>query len=84
MKTPPDRVTLESLLLRAGMKPRELLRAKENTYTELGLADEALSDARLLDALLAHPILINRPIVVSALGVKLCRPAETVRELLPA
>jgi arsenate reductase len=83
LKTPPDRATLESLLARMGMKPRELLREKGTPYGELGLADEHLSDAQLLDAMMSHPILINRPIVVTPLGVRLCRPAETLLEILP-
>ena len=83
LKTPPDRATLESLLAQMGMKPRELLRDKGTPYGELGLADEHLSDAQLLDAMLAHPILINRPIVVTPWGVKLCRPSETLLEILP-
>jgi arsenate reductase (glutaredoxin) len=83
LKAPPDRMTLESLLARMSMRPRQLLREKEKLYAELGLADERLSDAALLDALLAHPILINRPIVVTPRGVKLCRPADAVLEILP-
>jgi len=83
LKTPPDRATLESLLAQMGMKPRELLRDKGTPYGELGLADEHLSDTQLLDAMLSHPILINRPIVVTPWGVKLCRPSETLLEILP-
>jgi len=83
LKTPPDRATLESLLTRMGMTPRGLLREKGTPYAELGLADELLSDAQLLDAMLSHPILINRPIVVTPRGVKLCRPAEAVLDILP-
>jgi arsenate reductase (glutaredoxin) len=83
LKTPPDRPMLESLLARSGLKPREVLRAKETPYAELGLADEGLSDSQLIDAMLARPILINRPIVVTARGVRLCRPAEKVLEILP-
>jgi len=82
LKTPPDRATLESLLTRMNVKPRQLLREKGTPYTELGLADERLSDAELLDAMLAHPILINRPIVVTPWGVKLCRPSEAVLDIL--
>ncbi len=82
LKTPPDRATLESLLERARLRPRDLMRAKETLYGDLGLADDRLSDSKLIDAMLSHPILINRPIVVSALGVRLCRPAETVLDLL--
>lgn len=83
LKTPPERATLESLLARMGMKPRELLRERGTPYGELGLADERLSDAQLLDAMMSHPILINRPIVVTPWGVKLCRPAETLLDILP-
>jgi arsenate reductase (glutaredoxin) len=83
LKTPPDRATLESLLERMDLKPRQLLREKGTPYTELGLADDRLSDAALLDAMLAHPILINRPIVVTPWGVKLCRPSEAVLDILP-
>jgi arsenate reductase len=83
LKTPPDRATLESLLAQMGMKPRELLREKGTPYGELGLADEHLSDAQLLDAMVSHPILINRPIVVTPWGVKLCRPSEALLEILP-
>jgi arsenate reductase len=83
LKTPPDRATLESLLDRMQMKPRALLREKGTPYAELGLADENLTDAQLLDAMLAHPILINRPIVVTPQGAKLCRPAELVLDILP-
>jgi arsenate reductase len=83
LKNPPSRATLVSLIGRAGLTPRALLRETGTPYAELGLADPALSDDDLLDAMLAHPILINRPLVVTAVGVKLCRPSETVLELLP-
>jgi arsenate reductase (glutaredoxin) len=83
LKMPPDRATLESLLGRMNLRPRQLLREKGTPYAELGLADERLSDAELLDAMLAHPILINRPIVVTPWGVKLCRPSEAVLDILP-
>jgi arsenate reductase len=83
LKTPPDRATLESLLGRMNLRPRQLLREKGTPYAELGLADERLSDGELLDAMLAHPILINRPIVVTPWGVKLCRPSEVVLDILP-
>jgi arsenate reductase len=82
LKTPPDRATLQSLLQRMQIRPRELLRAKEALYTDLGLADERLSDTELIDQMLAHPILINRPIVVTQRGAKLCRPSETVLDIL--
>ena len=84
VKTPPSRVMLESLIDRAGLSPRELLRDKGTPYAELGLGDESLSDAALVDVMMAHPILINRPLVVSPLGVRLCRPSEAVLEILPS
>jgi arsenate reductase len=65
------------------MTPRELLREKGTPYAELGLGDETLTDDALVDAMMAHPILINRPLVVSPLGVKLCRPSEVVLDVLP-
>lgn len=83
LKTPPSRVLLVQLIERAGMAPRELLREKGTPFHELGLSDPALSDEQLVDAMMAHPILINRPLVVSPLGVKLCRPSEAVLDLLP-
>ena len=83
LKTPPDRATLESLLERMQMKPRALLREKGTPFAELGLGNETLSDAQLIDAMMAHPILINRPIVVTPWGVKLCRPSEVVLDILP-
>ena len=84
LKTPPSRAMLESLIDRAGLSPRELLREKGTPYAELGLGDESLSDAALIDAMMEHPILINRPIVVSPLGVRLCRPSEMVLDILPS
>lgn len=83
LKTPPARALLESLIDRAGITPRALLREKGTPYAELGLDKADLSDAQLIDAMIAHPILINRPLVVSSLGVKLCRPSEEVLDLLP-
>lgn len=83
LKTPPSREMLTRLIARMGISVRELLREKGTPYAELGLGDPALSDAQLLDAMMAHPILINRPIVVSPKGVRLCRPSEEVRDLLP-
>jgi arsenate reductase len=83
LKTPPDRATLESLLARMNFKPRQLLREKDALFGQLGLADERLGDAELLDAMLAHPLLINRPIVVTPWGVRLCRPSEAVLDILP-
>lgn len=82
LKTPPSRETLESLIERAGQGARGLLRAKEPLVKELGLDAEGVTDAQIIDAMLAHPILINRPIVVGPGGVRLCRPSETVAELL--
>ena len=84
VKTPPSRVMLESLIDRAGLSPREFLREKGTPYAELGLGDESLSDAALVDAMMEHPILINRPLVVSPLGVRLCRPSEAVLDILPS
>ena len=83
LKTPPTRALLVELVGRAGMTPRDLLREKGTPFGELGLADPALSDEQLVDAMMAHPILINRPLVVSPLGVKLCRPSEAGLDLLP-
>ncbi|KQN90255.1 arsenate reductase [Sphingomonas sp. Leaf231] len=83
LKTPPSRALLVELIDRAGITPRDLLREKGTPYTELGLGDTSLSDDVLVNAMMAHPILINRPLVVSPLGVKLCRPSEAVLDLLP-
>jgi arsenate reductase len=83
LKTPPSRAVLTDLIARMGVPVRDVLRQKGTPYDELGLGDESLTDEALLDAMLAHPILINRPIVVTDSAVKLCRPSETVRELLP-
>ncbi|MFA6122200.1 MAG: arsenate reductase (glutaredoxin) [Sphingomonas sp.] len=83
LKTPPSRALLVQLIDRAAIRPRDLLREKGTPFAELGLGDESLSDDALLDAMMAHPILINRPLVVSPLGVKLCRPSEAVLDLLP-
>lgn len=84
LKTPPARALLVQLIERAGLTPRALLREKGTPYAELGLGDESLSDEALVDAMMAHPILINRPLVVSPLGVRLCRPSEAVLDLLPS
>jgi arsenate reductase (glutaredoxin) len=84
LKTPPSREELTSLIQRMGISARDLLRRKGTPYVELGLDDPALSEDQLIDAMMAHPILINRPIVVTPLGVKLCRPSEAVLDLLPA
>lgn len=83
LKTPPSRALLESLIERAGITPRALLREKGTPFVDLGLGDPALSDAQLIDAMMEHPILINRPLVISPLGVKLCRPSEEVLDLIP-
>ena len=83
LKTPPAKEKLRELVVAMGISVRELLRQKGTPYAELGLDDPTLSDEQLLDAMLAHPILINRPIVVTDLGTKLCRPSEEVLELLP-
>ncbi len=83
LKTPPSRAMLAELIDRAGVTPRDLLREKGTPYAELGLGDTSLSDDALVDAMMAHPILINRPLVVSPLGVKLCRPSEAVLDMLP-
>ncbi len=82
LKTPYTREQLSGLLQAMGLRPREVLRTKGDLYAELGLADPALSDAQLLDALLAHPVLVERPIVVSPKGTRLCRPKERVFDLL--
>lgn len=82
LKAPPDRGTLEALMARMGIRPRELLRQKGTPYAELGLGEDHWTDAQLIEQMLAHPILINRPIVVTPWGVRLCRPSETVLELL--
>ncbi len=83
LKTPPARALLVQLIARAGLTPRTALREKGTPYAELGLGDPALRNDQLLDAMMAHPILINRPLVVTPLGVKLCRPSEAVLDLLP-
>jgi arsenate reductase len=84
LKTPPSRALLESLIARAEIAPRALLREKGTPFDELGLGNPDLTDTQLVDAMMAHPILINRPLVVSPLGVKLCRPSEAVLDLIPA
>jgi arsenate reductase (glutaredoxin) len=84
LKAPPDRQTLLGLIERMGIRVRALLRRKGSPYDELGLDHPKWTDDQLIDAMLANPILINRPIVVTPLGVKLCRPSETVLEILPA
>lgn len=84
LKTPPSRAEVADLAARAGVPLRDLLREKGTPFAQLGLADPTLSDDRLLDAIEAHPILLNRPIVATPGGVKLCRPSEAVLDLLPA
>jgi arsenate reductase len=81
--TPPSRETLKELIAAMNMSARDVLREKGTPYAELGLADPSLSDDALIDAMLAHPILINRPIVVTPKGVRLCRPSEAVLDILP-
>jgi len=83
LKTPPSRALLKQLIARMGISVRDLLREKGTPFKELGLDNPKLSDDELLDAMMAHPILINRPIVVTPVGVRLCRPSEQVMELLP-
>lgn len=81
---PPDRQTLQAMIRDAGLTVREAIREKGTPFAELGLSDPALTDDQLLDAMLAHPTLINRPFVVTELGVRLCRPSELVLDILPA
>ena len=83
LNTPPDRAKLIQLIADAGISPRALLREKGTPFQELGLGEAALSDDALIDAMMAHPILINRPLVETSLGVRLCRPSELVLEILP-
>jgi arsenate reductase (glutaredoxin) len=83
LKTPPSRAVLRDLIARMKMPVRDLLRRKGTPYDELELDNPALTDDQLVDAMMAHPILINRPIVVTARGVKLCRPSEAVLDILP-
>ena len=83
LKTPPSRASLEELIAAMGISPRALLREKGTPYHDLGLDDAKWTDSQLVDFMLQHPILINRPIVVTPLGTKLCRPSEIVLEILP-
>jgi len=83
LKTPPTKARLQELLAAMGTGPRELLREKGTPYAELDLANEKWTDDELLDFMLAHPILINRPVVETPLGTRLCRPSELVLDLLP-
>ena len=84
LKTPPSREVLVDLITRAGLTVREAIRQKDTPYLDLGLDDETLTDDQLLDAMLAHPILINRPFVVTPEGVRLSRPSELVLDILSA
>ncbi len=83
LKTPPTRGELADLIRRIGIPVRDVLRRKGTPFDDLGLGDPSLTDDQLLDAMLARPTLINRPIVVTPLGVKLCRPSEAVLDILP-
>ncbi len=83
VKTPPTRLLLRQLIARMGVSVRDVLREKGTPFQELGLGDPSLTDDQLLDSMMAHPILINRPIVVSPMGVRLCRPSEAVLDILP-
>lgn len=84
LETPPSRETLVALIAAMGMPIRDLLRKNVPPFEEIGLAEDRFSDDELIDAMLAHPILINRPIVVTPLGTKLCRPSEVVLDILPS
>jgi arsenate reductase len=83
IKTPPARTLLVQLLDRAGLSVRDVLREKETPFASMNLGDPALTDVELLDAITAHPVLLNRPLVVTPKGVRLCRPSEAVLDLLP-
>lgn len=83
LKTPPSRALLLQLIERAGLTPRQLLRDKGAPFAELGLGDQNLADEALVDAMMEHPVLINRPLVVTSMGVRLCRPSEAVLDILP-
>ena len=83
LKAPPDRATLESLIARMGIRPRDLLRQKGTPYDELGLGSTHWTNRDLIEQMLKHPILINRPIVVTPWGIQLCRPSEIVLDILP-
>ena len=84
LKTPPDRATLVALIAATGQPVINTVRTKEALFTELHLDAPGVTDAQLIDAMLAHPVLINRPIVVTPLGTRLCRPSEQVLDILPA
>jgi arsenate reductase len=83
LKTPPGQEELHEMIARAGLPVRAALREKETLYAELGLDDPGLTDGQLVDAMIAHPVLINRPFVVTPMGVRLCRPSEAVLDILP-
>ncbi len=83
LKTPPDRATLTQLIADMGVPVRDVLRQKGTPYDELGLDDPAWTDEQLIDFMLQHPVLINRPIVVTPRGTRLCRPSEAVLDILP-
>lgn len=83
LETPPSRDELKALIAAAGLSVRQAIREKGTPYAELGLDDPSVGDADLLDAMMAHPILINRPFVVTPLGTRLCRPSEVVLDILP-
>jgi arsenate reductase (glutaredoxin) len=84
LKCPPSRAMLDDLIARMGIKPRDLLREKGTPFSELALEDPALKDEHLVEAMMAHPVLINRPIVITERRVRLCRPSEAVLDILPA
>ena len=84
LKTPPDRATLLALIAATGQPVINAVRTKEALFTELHLGAPGVTDTQLIDAMLAHPVLINRPIVVTPLGTRLCRPSEQVLDILPA
>lgn len=84
LEAPPSREQLAQVINASGLPAREVLRSKEALCAELGLNDPARTDAELIDAMVAHPVLINRPIVVTELGTRLCRPSELVLDILPA
>jgi arsenate reductase len=83
LKSPPTRLLLSQLLVRAGLTVRQILREKDTPFHALGLGDPSLTEEAILDAIGAHPILINRPLVVTPKGVRLCRPSERILDLLP-
>ena len=84
LKTPPSKEDLATMIAASGLSVRQAIREKGTPYEELGLADPALSDDQLLDAMIATPLLINRPLVVTDMGTRLCRPSEVVLDILPA